>query len=193
MDEKKYKIYTKGGDKGETALVGGKRVVKYHPRIEAYGTVDELISVIAYVKDRKIKKQHKKNLLAIQSHLMIIAAYLASDSEKVLSRLPLFYETFITFLEAEIDRMEKKLLPLSSFILPGGSKASAACHIARTVCRRAERRVCELASTYKVDEMHIKYLNRLSDYLFVLSRKVLNEKGLNDILWLHEKEILNSK
>lgn len=188
QEEKINKIYTKGGDKGETSLAGGKRVAKYHPRIEAYGTVDEIICAIAFVKEQKIRKQHKKTLLEIQNHLMIIAAYLASDSIKVAKTLPLFHEEFITFLESEIDRMEKKLQPLSSFVLPGGNIASATCHLARTICRRAERRVCELSVNFKVEEKHIKYLNRLSDYLFVLSRKLLKEKGLRDILWLYEEK-----
>jgi cob(I)alamin adenosyltransferase len=184
--EKKFKIYTKGGDKGETALVGGKRVVKYHPRIEAYGTVDELISVIAFVKEQKIKKQHKKILLAVQNHLMIVAAHLATDTIQNAKKLPLLQDEFITLLETEIDRLEEKLNPLSSFVLPGGNTASAACHMARTVCRRAERRVCELAGKYKVNENHIQYINRLSDYLFVLSRTILKESGVSDILWLHK-------
>lgn len=184
--KKKHKIYTKGGDTGETSLIGGKRVKKYSLRIEAYGTVDELISMIAFARGHDMKTKIKKNLLGIENHLMIIASHLAGDPSENAHKLPALTTDQVLFLEKQIDRMEKKLAPLSSFVLPGGNAASSVCHLARTICRRAERRVCELAENEKIEPGVLIYLNRLSDYLFVLSRKVLKDSAIKDELWLHD-------
>jgi cob(I)alamin adenosyltransferase len=177
------KVYTKTGDKGTTALIGGKRVKKNHVRIEAYGTADELISYLAWLKDNDIKQQHKELLLEIQSDLMTISAILAADCDDCNIKLPEISEANIVKLEKEIDRLEKNLVPLKSFIIPGGDLAVSACHIARTVCRRLERVVYTLNENHIVPEVVMKYLNRLSDYLFVLSRAVAADKNIQDIIW----------
>ncbi len=182
---KENKIYTKGGDTGETSLIGGKRIKKYSLRIEAYGTVDELISTIAFIKDQNIKKSVQSTILEIENQLMIVAASLSNDPTNT-KHIPILNKSHIAFLEKKIDQIEKKLTPLHSFILPGGNVASSACHMARTTCRRAERRVCELAESEVVEAILIIYLNRLSDYLFVLSRKVLKDAGIKDIPWVNK-------
>jgi cob(I)alamin adenosyltransferase len=166
------KIYTKTGDKGETSLLGGKRVPKYHERIEAYGTVDELIAHLGLIRDQDINTDTKEYLIHIQECLMTSAAILAADEGTDISTLPVLDEKAIQSLEYEIDKMEEELPALSSFILPGGHPIVSYCHIARTVCRRAERNALKLTSG-QIDLIPVfKYLNRLADYLFVLSRKL---------------------
>jgi cob(I)alamin adenosyltransferase len=173
-----FKIYTKTGDTGETGLYGGARVPKYHPRVEAYGTVDELNSYIGLVRDLIETPQYRDVLKAIQDRLFTIGAVLASDPEKDMMT-PDLKETDIQLLENQIDSMESALPALKNFILPGGHPTVSYCNIARTVCRRAERLVVAL----NADPLSIIYLNRLSDYLFVLGRKVGLDLGIEEVIW----------
>jgi cob(I)alamin adenosyltransferase len=173
-----FKIYTKTGDTGETGLYGGARVPKFHPRVEAYGTVDELNSYIGLVRDLMEAPQYLSVLKAIQDRLFTIGAVLASDPEKNMMT-PDLKESDIQLLENQIDSMESALPALKNFILPGGHPTVSYCNIARTVCRRAERLVVAL----NVDPLSIIYLNRLSDYLFVLGRKVGQDLGVEEVIW----------
>jgi cob(I)alamin adenosyltransferase len=177
-----FKIYTKTGDMGETGLYGGARVPKYHPRVEAYGTVDELNSYIGLVRDLIETPQYRDVLKAIQDRLFTIGAVLASDPEKNMMT-PDLKETDIQLLENQIDSMESALPALKNFILPGGHPTVSYCNIARTVCRRAERLVVALNVEQATDPLSIIYLNRLSDYLFVLGRKVGQDLGVEEVIW----------
>ena len=177
------KIYTKGGDSGNTSLIGGKRVPKYHKRIEAYGTVDELIAYIGLLRDTLQNKEHQNVLIHIQDRLMTCASLLAAKNENSQKNLPKLYEKDIEFLEKEIDKMESLVEPLQSFILPGGNSIVSFCHIARTVCRRSERLSVKLSVNSGQDKLVIKYLNRLSDFLFVFSRLISKELGIEEIPW----------
>lgn len=177
------KIYTKTGDKGQTSLIGGTRVAKHHQRIESYGTVDELNSWIGVLRSSDIEKQSIGMLAEIQDRLFTIGSSLASDPERSKMKIPDLKEEDIILLEKEIDRMNEELPEMRSFVLPGGNKTAAFCHIARCVCRRAERHSTELADSEFVHELVIKYLNRLSDYLFVLSRKILVDAHGAEIPW----------
>ncbi|MFZ5552394.1 MAG: cob(I)yrinic acid a,c-diamide adenosyltransferase [Bacteroidota bacterium] len=177
------KIYTKKGDKGTTQLIGGTRIPKSSLRIDAYGTVDELNSWIGLIRDQKIKKQHITTLIEIQDRLFTLGAILASDPGKSKMKIPALEEKDITLLEKEIDKMDTELPPMKSFVLPGGHTIVSYCHVARCVCRRAERLTVDLSLNDTVDEIAIKYLNRLSDYLFVLSRKLTHELGAKEIPW----------
>lgn len=188
------KIYTKTGDKGTTALFGGSRVPKHHLRIESYGTVDELNSYIGMIRSQKIDARSKDTLVKIQNNLFTLGATLATAPDKAILRsgkerlnIDKVNEENIAFLENEIDAMNQELPPITSFVLPGGNNAVSFCHIARTVCRRAERRATQLDETEPVDAYVIKYLNRLSDYLFVLARKLTQDMGVEEIPWLPEK------
>lgn len=178
------KIYTKKGDKGITSLIGGKRVRKNHHRIEAYGTVDELIAWAGVIRDHIENKELVDDLILIQSELMVCAAILATDCEDCDMKIPKLSEDSIVRIETRIDIMETKLSPLSNFILPGGHPAISFCHVARTVCRRAERIVISLSETATVPEIVIRYLNRLSDHFFVLSRALAAEYKVTEIPWL---------
>jgi len=177
------KIYSKTGDKGMTSLKGGKRVPKYHKRIEANGNVDELISYMGLIRSQDIEESDKKTIIKIQGRLMTYAAIIATDSDSRGPVYPELKEEDIKMLEQEIDRMEKELPPLKKFILPGGHITVSFCHIARTVCRRAERKIVELSSEESVPEFLLKYFNRLSDYLFVLARKTAFNLKLIEIQW----------
>lgn len=177
------KIYTKTGDKGTTSLIGGKRVHKFHERIEAYGTVDELISHVGLLRDQISDNKIKDNLLFIEDRLMTCATILATDCDGCNLKLPILNDTDIEKLELEIDEMEKQLEPLHSFILPGGHPLVSQAHICRTVCRRAERHALALSQNYKVDELVIKFLNRLSDYLFVSARYISKLQNAKEIPW----------
>ncbi|MCG8321340.1 MAG: cob(I)yrinic acid a,c-diamide adenosyltransferase [Cytophagales bacterium] len=177
------KIYTKTGDKGTTALLGGTRVPKSHDRIEAYGTVDELNSYIGLVGDQEVNGSRKAILREIQDRLFTIGSSLASDPEKSKVKIPDLLESDITMLEEQIDLMNEDLPEMRFFILPGGHTAVSACHIARCVCRRAERLAINLGQNEFVAELVIKYLNRLSDYLFVLSRKMAQDLNVEEIPW----------
>jgi cob(I)alamin adenosyltransferase len=182
---KPLKIYTKTGDNGATSLIGGTRVPKYDVRIEAYGTVDELNSYIGLIRDQQIDNHYRDFLLIIQHKLFAAESLLACDSEEVSKNLPNIVAKDITKLETEIDKMNELLPELHSFIIPGGSTIVSYCHIARCVCRRAERLTTKIASEYSVDLVVLKYLNRLSDYLFVLARKIAFDKGVPETLWNH--------
>lgn len=180
------KIYTKGGDKGHTSLIGGKRVPKNNPRIEAYGTADELISYIGLLRQMIKNKHYQDFLLKVQDRLMVASSLLAADCEGCEKELPLLKVKDIELLEKEIDRMETKLPPLTKFILPGGNKTVAFCHICRTICRRVERQCVGLANDENIDERIIEYLNRLSDFLFVLARFISMETNAEEIPWTPE-------
>lgn len=177
------KIYTRTGDKGKTTLVGGKPVPKTHIRIEAYGTVDELIANLGLLRDMSDQPAIRDFLLEVQDRLMTCAAILATDCDDCQIKIPEICNQDIISLENAIDEMESALPPLSSFIVPGGHIVSSQCHIARTVCRRAERQIIRLSTELFVPETVIKYINRLSDYLFVLARKVLHDFNKEDTPW----------
>lgn len=183
MDKKKYKIYTKGGDKGQTSLLGGTRVPKYHVKIEAYGTTDELNSYLGLIRDQEIDEQTKNILLIVQEKLFVAEAILASDNDEHLKSLPVITEKDIELLEYEIDRMNQSLPELKKFILPGGHTIVSYCHIARCVCRRAERLAIKCCEESSFVEIVIKYLNRLSDYLFVLARSLGKKLNAVETLW----------
>ncbi len=178
-----YKIYTKGGDKGQTSLLGGTRVPKSHDRIEAYGTLDELNSFIGLLRDQPMDLHYKAILFDIQHNIFVTESRLASDKSEDLKRLPFLNELNILQLENEIDRMNEGLPELRSFILPGGHPIVSYCHIARTICRRAERLTIRLSEKYEIEEIIIKYLNRLSDYLFVLGRRFSYDLKVDEVLW----------
>tara|TARA_E500000331_G_scaffold344668_2_gene381236 strand:+ start:2035 stop:2580 length:546 start_codon:yes stop_codon:yes gene_type:complete len=180
------KIYTKKGDKGESSLLGGTKVQKDDIRLEAYGTVDELNALIGHLHDQNINENHKKVLLAIQNQLFNLGSILSFDGKKSKIKLPELTKANILALEQEIDKMEQKLAPLTDFILPSGHTICSICHIARAVCRRAERRVVAVAKVEQINTNCLKYLNRLSDYLFVLSRLILKEKRGTEISWIKD-------
>lgn len=177
------KIYTKTGDQGQTSLIGGTRVLKCNLRIETYGTIDELNSWIGLIRDQPIQHQHITNLLEIQDRLFTIGAILASDPQKSKMKIPELISADITFLENNIDKMNDHLPPMKSFVLPGGNPIVSYTHIARCVCRRAERLCVELSQQEDVPQQVLIYLNRLSDYLFVLSRQLTQDFAANEIPW----------
>lgn len=177
------KVYTKKGDKGETSLIGGTRVPKHHTRIEAYGTVDELNSYIGLVRDQEVDKHTAEILIEIQDRLFTIGSSLASDPEKSKMKIPDLKDEDIELLEKEMDKMNEELPEMRSFVLPGGHQAVSFCHIARCVCRRAERISTQLSEDSFVDERVLKYLNRLSDYLFVLSRLLTKQLNVTETPW----------
>ena len=178
------KIYTKTGDKGITSLIGGTRIPKHHIRIESYGTVDELNSYIGLIIDQGVDSPVKDILKQIQDRLFTIGSSLASDPDKSKMTIPDLWTEDIQLLEDEIDLMNESLPELKHFILPGGNNVISFCHIARCVCRRAERLVVQLAEESYVDEKVVMYLNRLSDYLFVLGRKIGNDHQIPENKWL---------
>lgn len=177
------KIYTLTGDDGTTSLSGGRRVPKHSLRVEAYGSVDELISWIGLLRSFEANLPRREALIYIQDQLMRAAAALAHDSENPASRIIEPEPECLALLENEIDGMEDTLPPLRNFVLPGGSQLVSYCHIARCVCRRAERAVLRLNSSEETPEIVHKFLNRLSDYLFVLSRKLTLELDNEEIKW----------
>lgn len=177
------KVYTKTGDKGETSLIGGTRVKKSHLRIETYGTVDELNSYIGLVRDQGVNASRKDLLKEIQDRLFTIGSSLASDPEKSKMKIPDLHAEDVTLLENEIDKMNDELPPLRVFVLPGGHQSVSFCHLARCVCRRAERLTIGLQEESFVADLVIQYLNRLSDYLFVLSRKMAHELNAEEVPW----------
>jgi cob(I)alamin adenosyltransferase len=178
------KIYTLTGDDGSTSLVGGRRVPKHSLRVEAYGSVDELIAWVGLLRDHKENLDRRDLLIYIQRQLMSSAAALATDPENVQAPIILPEEACLKVLEGEIDKMEETLAPLRNFLLPGGNILVSHCHIARCVCRRAERAVLRLDTSEKTPEIVIKFLNRLSDFLFVLSRKISSELNNEEVKWL---------
>ena len=188
------KIYTKTGDSGTTALFGGTRVPKDHIRIESYGTVDELNSYVGLIRDQEIDLHYKTILIEIQDRLFTVGAILATPPEKEVKKngeLRLqklgIAESDIELLENEIDTMEEALPPMTHFVLPGGHTTVSYCHIARCVCRRAERLAVHLDHNEPVSQIVIMYLNRLSDYLFVLARKLSNDLNAEEVKWIPRK------
>lgn len=181
------RIYTKTGDKGQTSLIGGTRLSKAHERIDAYGTVDELNSWIGVLRDQACNEGRKAILVEIQDRLFTIGSLLASDPNKQVMQLPELTEGDVEILEKEMDAMDATLPEMRNFVLPGGHSSVSFCHVARTVCRRAERGVISLAAHEQVPELIIRYLNRLSDYLFVLARKNTLETGAEEVPWLPKK------
>ena len=177
------KVYTKKGDKGKTQLLGGSIVDKDHVKLECYGTIDELNSFIGNIYDQDLKEFHKEILLNIQNQLFNLGSVISFDGKKDKIKLPNITAKNIEMLEKAIDKMEESLPMLKNFILPSGHPTTSKCHIARTVCRRAERNLVTLSKTSEIDNLHLQYLNRLSDYLFVLSRAVLKENNAEEIEW----------
>ncbi len=182
--QKEWKIYTRTGDTGQTSLIGGRRVPKYHDKIEAYGTVDELCAFIGLIRDHDIDIETREFLIKIQENLFILEALLAVDPDFEKQKLPVLAESEVTALEIAIDEMNKNLSPLTTFILPGGHVVISYCHVARTVCRRAERTVLRLFPENPVNTICQKYLNRLSDYLFVLARKLSKDLNVEERPWI---------
>lgn len=189
------KIYTKTGDKGTTALFGGTRVPKHHLRIESYGTVDELNSYIGLVRDQKIDANSISSLIRVQNELFTLGAMLATPPEKETLKsgkerlnIPKITSKNIELLEQEIDAMNLELPQMTNFILPGGNQTVSFCHIARCVCRRAERLTTALNENEPINPAILKYLNRLSDYLFVLARKLSKDLSVKETPWIPEKE-----
>ncbi|MCY2687834.1 cob(I)yrinic acid a,c-diamide adenosyltransferase [Salinimicrobium sp. TH3] len=189
------KIYTKTGDKGTTALFGGTRVSKHHIRIESYGTVDELNSNLGLLRDQQVDEHSKEIILKIQDRLFTIGSTLATDPEKAVLKsgkkrldIPLISQKDIELLEQEMDRMNEALPPMTHFVLPGGHQTVSVCHVARCVCRRAERLATALYEIEPFEEQVLQYLNRLSDYLFVLARKLSHDLQAEEIQWIPQKE-----
>ena len=189
------KIYTKTGDDGTTGLFGGTRVSKHHNRIDSYGTVDELNSWLGLIRDQDIDDTSKQQLIKIQEDLFSVGAILATDPEKAILKngeqrlnIPTIGTEELKYLENAIDEMELKLPQMTHFILPGGHTIVSYCHIARTVCRRAERASTLLFETENFNIMVLSYLNRLSDYLFVLARKLSKDNHANEIKWIPKKK-----
>ena len=181
------KIYTKKGDNGTTQLIGGKRVPKNHERIEAYGTVDELNSYMGLLRDQNVGEETHDLIITIQNKLFTIGALLANQDGTNKMKLPLLDEEDVTLLEKEIDKMNDSLPEMRSFILPGGHTTVSFCHIARCVCRRAERLTTQIGEDILQKEIILKYLNRLSDYLFVLSRYLTKNLDATEIPWISAK------
>lgn len=182
------KIYTKTGDKGKTSLLGGTRVAKYHLRIEAYGTVDELNAQIGVLRSCDIDQKTKDVLIRIQTQLFTSGSLLAKEPGNDKVKIPKLKSDAVSFLEDEIDRMDEDLPPMRNFVLPGGHPAVAAAHVARCICRRAERNILHLKDESEVPDPIPVYLNRLSDFLFVLSRKLTKDLGVEEIPWIADKD-----
>jgi cob(I)alamin adenosyltransferase len=180
---KKSGIYTRGGDKGETSLLGGRRVPKFHPRIEAYGTIDELIAQTAMLRDMIGDEQIKGELLRILDLQMASASILAAECTDCPYSLPEIKEEDIKFLEKRIDEMDASLPRLTYFVIPGGDISVSQAHIVRTVCRRAERIILSISEEIEIENLIVKFYNRLSDYFFVLSRKISAILGIEQKPW----------
>lgn len=177
------KIYTKTGDKGKTSLIGGTRVPKYHLRLECYGTVDELNSHLGLIRDMLSDNEYLSSMFhCIQHRLFSVCAELADETHNN-KKISVINETDIKFLEDKMDEFSEELNPLQNFILPGGHIIASHCHIARTVCRRAERNIIRLSDEAEVSENLIKFINRLSDFMFLIARKILKDFNKDEILW----------
>lgn len=181
------KIYTKTGDKGKTSLLGGTRVSKADGRIDAYGTVDELNSWIGLLRDQPVNEKRKELLVSVQDRLFTIGSNLAAEPGKSRFPIPKIEEADIDALEKAMDEMNEEMPPMKSFILPGGHQSVSYAHVARTVCRRAERATVFLNEQEEVEAILIRYLNRLSDYLFVLARKSSQELEAEEVPWVPKK------
>lgn len=181
------KVYTKKGDQGQTGLIGGTRVLKSNLQIDAYGTVDELNSYMGLLRDTTIDQAFNDEIIFIQDRLFTMGSWLATDPKKSKMELPELLDSDIELLEKSIDKMEESLEPMKFFVLPGGHQTVSYCHIARCVCRRAERLVVELNESYPQNPLILAFLNRLSDYLFVYSRYLTHHLGVEEIPWKPSK------
>ncbi|PID93622.1 MAG: ATP:cob(I)alamin adenosyltransferase [Bacteroidetes bacterium] len=188
MPKQEHKIYTKGGDKGKTSLLGGTRVSKSHIRVETYGTIDELVALLGMVRDHDLTPSLEKELLKIQERLFTAEAWVAAEDPSLTENLPPLYEEDIHDLERAIDKMNEGLPPLTLFILPGGHPAVSSLQFACTVCRRAERTLIKMMETEKVNPIIAKYLNRLSDYLFVAGRVMAQWHKIEPTPWIPDKK-----
>lgn len=177
------KVYTKTGDKGQTSLFGGKRVPKHDIRIDAYGTVDELNSYIGLIRDQDIDLNSIKILIEVQDRLFTLGSILATEPGNTKVKVPQLFPEDILLLENEMDKMNEHLPEMRSFVLPGGDTTVSYCHITRCVCRRAERLISHLSEIEEIDSLVLQYLNRLSDYLFVLGRKIVVDKAVEEVEW----------
>lgn len=189
------KIYTKTGDQGTTSLLGGTRVEKHHMRIDSYGTLDELNSWLGLLRDQEIEAHYREILSLVQNKLFTIGALLATDPKKSLlksgkQRLTIegILDDDVVLLEHEIDAMNATLPEMTHFVLPGGHPTVSYCHIARTVCRRAERLATQLNEKEPLEQQILPYMNRLSDYLFVLARKLSQDLKVKEVKWIPKKE-----
>lgn len=182
------KIYTKRGDQGETSLIGGARVPKYNEKVEAYGTIDELNSYIGLIYDLCQDRKRKTELHHIQERLFVAESRVAAGTKEALETMPALCDSDLSYLEDNVDTMNATLPELKNFILPSGHVLSSHAHIARTICRRAERITIKALSINSGEELVIKYLNRLSDYLFVLARHFSHTLGDGDVLWQIDKD-----
>lgn len=181
---KKSKVYTRTGDQGTTSLVGGTRISKTDVRLESYGTIDELNSYLGLLQTFLADEADSSFLLKVQNKLFTIGSYLATDQEKIaLNAASIIFLSDIETIEHRIDEIDEQLPPINHFVIPGGSREAAVCHICRTICRRAERRILTLDTHCEVDKNVIAYMNRLSDYLFLLSRKLNHNNNHNEIFW----------
>lgn len=188
------KVYTKTGDKGTTSLFGGTRVPKHHVRIESYGTVDELNSYIGLIRDQDINPEYKAILIEIQDRLFTVGAIMATPPEKEVLKngqprlnINRISNQDIELLETQIDSMDAELPPMTHFVLPGGHTTVSYCHVTRCVCRRAERLATHLNEIEPIEEQVLTYLNRLSDYLFVLARKLSHDLHAEEVKWIPRK------
>ncbi|MFR9165468.1 MAG: cob(I)yrinic acid a,c-diamide adenosyltransferase [Dysgonomonas sp.] len=180
---KKSKIYTKTGDKGTTSLVGGTRVEKSHVRLDAYGTIDELNSFVGFLACVISDEHDHETLSFIQHRLFTVGSYLATETEAISPKAAsIIKDSDIALLESEMDRMDSELPQLKQFVLPGGSESASRAHICRSICRRAERCIYKVKEKYPVDEQTLRFVNRLSDYFFLLARKESNRDG-SEIFW----------
>ncbi|MFA7273559.1 MAG: cob(I)yrinic acid a,c-diamide adenosyltransferase [Crocinitomicaceae bacterium] len=177
------KIYTKTGDKGQTSLIGGTRVPKSSMRIESYGTVDELNSYLGLIRDQAIDPEYIRQILEIQDRLFTIGSHLATDIEKSKMKIPDLFQQDIENLEHWMDEMDALLPEMRSFVLPGGHPTVSHTHVARCICRRAERIIVDLMNHEQVEDIVPQYMNRLSDYIFVLSRKLTLDLNAKETPW----------
>jgi cob(I)alamin adenosyltransferase len=192
IDMSRYKLYTKKGDDGTTGLLSGKRVSKHHVRIKAYGTVDELNAWVGMIRNFKIDKNTENTLVRIQNELMTVASQLADDTSYEVSKLVKILEPIndenVKYLEDQIDLINDELPELKNFVIPGGHVIVSYAHLARCTCRRAERFVTELNEIENVPHIIIAYINRLSDFLFILSRKLARDYEVEEIKWIAQKK-----
>lgn len=189
MNTEKYKLYTKGGDKGKTSLVGGKRVPKHHTRIESYGTIDELNSFIGVLLSHNLPEEDTTTLTWMQHKLFSVGSYLATDPTQTEIRIESqVTELAINRIEQEIDRLNDMVPPINAFILPAGGAIPAAAHVCRTVCRRAERCIYRLHESEPVESEVLCYVNRLSDYFFALARKESYRLNASEVTWKYQHD-----
>lgn len=187
MKAHKNNIYTKSGDAGQTSLIGGTRIGKSDLRLEAFGTLDELNSFVGLVRDFAIEPDVKNTLFTIQTHIFVIESILAADTTQTLASLSGLNENDVEMLEHEIDRMSQHLTEQQYFIMPGGHPVISYCHITRTICRRAERAMAKLKLNESKQVLTLKYVNRLSDYFFILARFIAKELGVEESIWDPQK------